>query len=70
MKEDKNTEEMLPEYDFSNGARGEYANRYASGNNVRVLSPEVAAAFPDTQSVNDALKALLVIARQSVAPIK
>lgn len=68
MKEDKpnEKEEMLPEYDFGGGVRGKYAERYAKGSNVVVLSPDVAEAFPDSRAVNDALRALVAIARQSV----
>jgi len=49
--------EMLPEYDFSGGVRGKYAARYARGSNVVVLSPDVARVFPDSTSVNRALRA-------------
>jgi hypothetical protein len=49
--------EMLPEYDFSGGVRGKYAARYARGTNVVVLSPDVAKVFPDSASVNQALRA-------------
>lgn len=56
--------EMLNEYDFSKGVRGKYAKRYAEGSNVVVLSPHVAEAFPDSESVNEALRVLLKIARQ------
>lgn len=57
--------EMLPEYDFSKGVRGKYAKRYAAGTNVVVLAPDVATAFPDADSVNEALRALMKIARNS-----
>jgi hypothetical protein len=56
--------DMLDEYDFSKGVRGKYAERYAAGTNVVVLAPDVAAAFPDSDSVNEALRALLKIARR------
>jgi len=52
---------MRPEYDFSGGVRGKYANRYRKGTNVVLLDPDVAAAFPDSTSVNEALRALLEI---------
>ena len=54
--------EMKAEYDFSGGVRGKYADRYRLGVNVILLEPELAAAFPDSKSVNDALRALLEIA--------
>ena len=56
--------EMLDEYDFSQGVRGKYAKRYAAGSNIVVLSPDVAEAFPDSESVNEALRVLVKIARQ------
>ena len=56
---------MRTEYDFSNGARGKYADRYRQGANVVLLEPELVAAFPDSKSVNDALRALLAIATRT-----
>ena len=50
------SEDMRPEYDFSGAERGTYAARFAEGSNVVVLDPDVAAAFPDAKSVNDALR--------------
>ena len=58
---------MLDEYDFRGGDRGKYARRYAEGSNVVVLSPDVAEAFPSSESVNEALRALMEIARRSAA---
>lgn len=54
-------ETMRPEYDFSRGVRGKHARRYASGTNVVVLDPDVAAAFPTGVEVNEALRALAAI---------
>ncbi len=56
---------MRPEYDFSGGVRGKYVDRYRKGTNLVLLDPEVAAAFPDSTSVNDALRALLVTAKRT-----
>jgi hypothetical protein len=50
--------EMLEEYDFRSGVRGKYAQRYREGTNVVVLEPDVAKAFPDWGSVNEALREL------------
>jgi len=63
--EGKKKPDMLDEYDFSNGERGKYAKRYAEGSNVVVLSPEIARFFPDSKSVNDALRVLVDLARKS-----
>ena len=51
--------DMLDEYDFGDGVRGKYAERYAAGTNVVVLSPNVAEVFPDSASVNRALRKLI-----------
>ena len=51
-------EEMLPEYDFSGGVRGKYANRFTKDAIMVVLDPDVAEVFPDPKSVNSALRAL------------
>jgi hypothetical protein len=66
MKKEKQIADpdMLSEYDFSKGVRGKYAQRYAEGTNVVVLAPDVAEAFPDSESVNQALRLLIKIARQ------
>ena len=57
---------MLPEYDFTDGVHGKYAARYAEGANIVVLAPDVAAAFPTAQAVNEALRLLIRLAQQSV----
>jgi len=61
--------DMLDEYDFSKGVRGKYVERYAEGTNVIVLSPDLAEIFPDSESVNEALRALVKIARQQVKKV-
>jgi hypothetical protein len=55
--------DMLDEYDFSNGVRGKYVERFSKGCNVVVLDPDVAEVFPDSESVNHALRALAEIIR-------
>jgi len=57
--------DLLAEYDFSQGVRGKYAQRYAEGTNLVMLSPDVAEFFPDSEAVNAALRALVDIARKS-----
>ena len=46
--------EMLKEYNFSKGARGKYAKRYAAGSNVVVVAPDLARAFPTSEAVHAA----------------
>lgn len=53
----KRDPDQMKEYDFSQGVRGKYAKRYAEGTNVVLLAPDVAAMFPDAESVNNALRA-------------
>ena len=59
--------DMREEYDFSKGVRGKYAERFSQGSNIIVLDSDVAKIFPDSESVNRALRALAEIARQSNA---
>jgi hypothetical protein len=54
---------MRPEYDFSQGERGRYLSRLAKGANVVVLDPDVAAVYPDSRSVNAALRKLAGLPR-------
>lgn len=64
-------DELRPEYDatlLKNGVRGKYVERYRQGTNVVRLAPDVAAAFPTEEAVNEALRLLLKIAHQSLAP--
>jgi len=53
------------EYDFSDGVRGKYADRFAEGSNVVVLDPDVAAEFKTREAVNDALRAQLKNGRRA-----
>lgn len=61
-------DEILPEYDFSRARPNKYGRRFAGGQNIVVLEPDVARRFPDSATVNRALRALLEIADKSRAP--
>jgi len=66
-------EEMRKEYrreDLGIGVRGKYYEEYKKGTNLVLLSPDVAAAFPDEDSVNSALRSLMRLAQHSVGPAK
>jgi hypothetical protein len=52
-------DDMLPEYDFRGGVRGKYARDFGRNRNLRILSPDLLDAFPDSESVNEALRAFL-----------
>ena len=73
MNQELNNErdaEILDEYDFSNGVRGKYVDRFAAGSNVVVLDPDVARVFTDSESVNQALRALSDIIQHQTAKIQ
>lgn len=55
-------DDLREEYDFSGGVRGKYAERYREGTNLVALDPDVLEVFPDSESVNEALRALARIA--------
>jgi len=66
MKRDKKEDELRPEYrreDLGKGVRGKYYEAYKSARNLVLLEPEVARAFPDDKSANEALKSLIKVAR-------
>jgi hypothetical protein len=60
--------DMLPEYDFSTGKPNKYARRFAADTRFVLLAPDLAEFFPDAESVNAALRALVKIARKTQRP--
>jgi hypothetical protein len=66
MSQTKNqeTDELRSEYDFSGGVRGKHHEAYKAGTNVVLLDADVAKAFPDSSSVNRALRLLLEVAEK------
>ncbi|MGH8676057.1 MAG: hypothetical protein ACREVG_17345 [Burkholderiales bacterium] len=64
MKKAKEIDELRPEYKLSDfmtrGVRGKYYKRIiAEGTNVVLLDRDVAKAFPDSITVNEALRSIL-----------
>jgi len=60
-KTDEDLDELRPEYDLRKLkfiGRGIYAERYRSGTNLVLLEPDVRKAFPDDESVNEALRVI------------
>ncbi|MFZ3090527.1 MAG: hypothetical protein WA240_07900 [Nitrospirota bacterium] len=56
------SDDLRPEYhfDYSKAVRGKYYKRILKeGTNIVVLEPDVAKAFPDSASVNNALRVVL-----------
>lgn len=51
--------EMPEEIDFSNAERGRYAKRIATGTSMVLLEPDMTNVFPDSESVNAALRMVL-----------
>jgi len=57
---------MRSEYDFASmkgGVRGKHYRDYRNGTNVVLLQPDVAAAFPTEDAVNEALRGVLTTTR-------
>jgi hypothetical protein len=68
-KKRKTRDGLRTEYDLAGlkgAVRGKYFQRCQTGTNLVLLSPDVARHFPDGQSVNSALRALI---RQRKRPL-
>jgi hypothetical protein len=48
----------------STAVRGKYANLLQQGTNVAILDPDIVEHFPDSESVNNALRAFLAIGKE------
>ncbi len=65
MKKSKteNDDELRAEYDLAQllkeGVQGKYAAQYQQGTNLVLLDPDVAAAFPTPETVNEALRLVM-----------
>ena len=72
MNQEINTpleDDLRDEYDetlLKNGVRGKYVQRLAAGSNIVRLAPDVAAAFPNEEAVNEALRLLLQVAKTTM----
>jgi hypothetical protein len=73
MKKESTTkpnDELRPEYDLSQlkgGVRGKYYRQATAGTNLVLIEPDLADLFPDSQSVNRALRAVAEAAQAAVA---
>lgn len=59
-------EDLRPEYDLTQlkgGVRGKYYRQATAGTNLVLIEPELANVFPDTESVNRALRVLVDTAK-------
>jgi hypothetical protein len=64
--ERRSRDDMRAEYDFASmrgGVRGKYYQEYRKASNVVLLQPDVAAAFPSEEAVNEALRGILQTTR-------
>jgi hypothetical protein len=60
MNSDK--DELRPEYSeelIKSGVRGKYAKQYREGTNIALIDPDLHRIFPDSESVNRALREYL-----------
>ena len=54
-----NEDTLRPEYPadlIKSGVRGKYASRYREGTNLVLVEPDLHRLFPDSESVNRALR--------------
>lgn len=81
VRNQKEDDEMLPEYDFRGGVRGKHYEAYRRGHTETIhktdgttrvqhfkleegavmLEPDVRAYFPDSETVNKALRGLITL---------
>jgi hypothetical protein len=64
----RGSDDLRPEYDLASlkgGVRGKYYKQASAGTNLVLLDPDVARAFPDTVSVNRALRLLQEVATKT-----
>lgn len=66
MRQKADTDDMRPEYDFSDGVRGKHHKAYQEDTNVVLLEPEVARVFRDSAAVNRALRMLIDLAGEEM----
>ncbi len=66
----KRRDGLRPEYDLSKlegGVRGKHFTEATTGTNLVLIEPELAEVFPDTESVNRALRLLVDTAGAATA---
>jgi hypothetical protein len=54
-----------PNLDFRQGVRGKHTKRMQQGTNLVLIEPDLLDAFPDSASVNQALRSLKTIATRA-----
>lgn len=69
----KMDDDLRPEYDLSQlkgGVRGKYFQQATAGTNLVLIEQELAEVFPDTESVNRALRLLVNTAEAAAGPTR
>jgi hypothetical protein len=69
----RKADELRREYDLSKlkgGVRGKYYRRALAGTNLVLIDPKLAEVFPDTESVNRALRLLTDTAEAAASPTR
>jgi len=64
-------DDLRPEYDLARlkgGVRGKYYRQAIAGTNLVLIDRELAEVFPDTESVNRALRLLVNTAEAAAGP--
>lgn len=57
-----------PNLDFSKGVRGKYYDQLQAGTNLVIIEPDLMDTFPDSKSVNEALRSLKKLAMRTAKP--
>ena len=66
----RSPDDLRPEYDLSKlkgGVRGKYYQQAVAGTNLVLIEPDLADVFPDTESVNRALRLLAAVAQAATS---
>lgn len=69
IEEDDPLDRELTDADFAGAIPNPYAKRYGRNRNLRILAPDLLAIFPDSESVNEALR-IIVRAAAATQPQK
>lgn len=59
MPDDDTLRREYDRSDLGTGVRGKHFESYAKGTNLALLDPDIRAAFPTDQAVNEALRSLM-----------
>lgn len=64
---EEESDELRQEYDLEqllpSGIQGKYADRYREGANIVLLDGDVAEAFPNDETVNEALRLVIQLTK-------